>query len=127
MADGIAARDGEVNPRIAGQADLQASDLALLATADDPALGTRVLGILPDDDLLQRIVAFDDATPPPWVSTGTTTTTTTTLAPASRPPEPGAEQAEEPADLPTTAEPLSATPLGVSPRDPSAGNRPGGG
>jgi hypothetical protein len=47
-------------------------------------LNGRVVSILPDDDVLERIVAFDDASAPPWVSTGTTTTTT--AAPPARPP-----------------------------------------
>lgn len=77
ITDGIAAEESSLTPRLEAQADLQASDLAVLATADDPVLNHRVISILPDDDELERIVAFDDASAPPWVSTGTTTTTTT--------------------------------------------------
>jgi hypothetical protein len=91
----IAADEVEVNARVAAQADLQASDLAVLATADDPLLSDRVMSILPDDDVLERIVGYDDPAAPPWVSTGTTTTSTTAPpgpAPAAvsagRPPPP---------------------------------------
>jgi hypothetical protein len=98
VTDAIAAGEIEVNPRLAAQADLQASDLAALATADDPLLSDRVLTVLPDDDLLERIIAYDDPSAPPWVSTGTTTTSTTApAAPApavpaggSLPPDPWA-------------------------------------
>lgn len=99
VTDAIAADEIEVNPRLAAQADLQASDLAALATADDPLLSDRVLSILPDDDVLERIIAYDDPSAPPWVSTGTTTTSTTVpAAPApvsvpaggSLPPDPWA-------------------------------------
>jgi hypothetical protein len=101
----IAADEVEVNARVAAQADLQASDLAVLATADDPLLSDRVMSILPDDDVLERIVGYDDPSAPPWVSTGTTTTSTTAPpgpAPAAvsagRPPPPdpwaGSGQAE---------------------------------
>jgi len=98
VTDAIAAGEIEVNPRLAAQADLQASDLAALATADDPLLSERVMTVLPDDDLLERIIAYDDPSAPPWVSTGTTTTSTTApAAPApavpaggSLPPDPWA-------------------------------------
>jgi hypothetical protein len=77
ITDATAAEGVDVNARVAAQADLQASDLAVLATADDPLLSDRVISILPDDEVLERIVAYDDTSAPPWVSTGTTTTSTT--------------------------------------------------
>jgi hypothetical protein len=98
IADAVAADDFDVNARLAAHADLQASDLAVFATADDPLLSERVMTVLPDDDVLERIIAYDDPSAPPWVSTGTTTTSTTApAAPApavaaggSLPPDPWA-------------------------------------
>jgi hypothetical protein len=81
----IAADDGRANARLGAQADLTASDLAVLATADDPHLSERVMSVLPDDDVLERIVAYDERSAPPWVPAGTTTTSTT----APSPPAPG--------------------------------------
>lgn len=104
MADAIAAETGDMDARLQAQADLGASDLAVLATADQASVNERVIGILPDDDVLERIIAFDDGSAPPWVSTGTTTTTTTT--PSQPPPEP-------------------VTSGGAPPPDPWVGDRPG--
>jgi hypothetical protein len=104
IIDAIGADGGTVDARLAASADLQASDLAVLATADDPVLNQRVISILPDDDVLERIIAFDDASAPPWVATGTTTTSTT-----APPPPP----------------PLPAPGGGSTPPDPWVGDRPG--
>lgn len=131
LTAGIAAENGDVDARIGAQADLYATDLALLATADDPALNERVLGILPDDDLLQRIVAFDDASPPDWVPTGTTTTSTsTTTVPGPQPEVPPSDASTEggaPPPVTTTTAPVPTSAGSGDPPDPWAGDRPGGG
>jgi hypothetical protein len=88
-----------VNARLGAQADLAASDLAVLATADDPQLSERVMSVLPDDDVLERIVAYDDRSAPPWVPAGTTTTSTTsTTAPSPPAPERASGGAAPPPD-----------------------------
>jgi hypothetical protein len=104
ITDGIAADRRPVSPRLAAKADLDASDLALLATADDPLMSERVMSVLPDDDLLERIMAYDDASAPPWVPTGTSTTSTS---------------------APTPSVPVSVPDGRPPPPDPWAGDRPG--
>lgn len=99
VTDEIAADDGSVNARLGAQADLAASDLAVLATTDDPQLSERVMSVLPDDDVLERIVAYDDRSAPPWVPAGTTTTSTTsTTAPSPPAPERASGGAAPPPD-----------------------------
>lgn len=70
---------GAVVPEVAAAVDLRASDLALAATADQAPVHDQVARLLPDRDLLERVVATggDDPQPP--------TTTTGTTVPARHP------------------------------------------
>jgi hypothetical protein len=72
VADRIAA-PGHVDPGVAATVDLAASDLALGATADDPQLHAEVGRLLPDHDLLGRVLTTGHAHPVPETTpTGTT-------------------------------------------------------
>jgi cell division septation protein DedD len=121
--------DAEVDLQIAARADLAASDLALLATADDPALNERVTSIIPDEDLLWRMIEFDDESPPSWVANGTTTSTTTTTVPPTTtspitPPSHMGPPTRTTTATTTTAPPAAA-PSAHAPPDPWVGDGPG--
>ena len=82
VTDSIAS-PGDVDPGVAATVDLTASDLALAATADDPPLHDEIERLLPDRDLLERVVTTGQAHPAPE------TTPTGTTIPAAREPAAG--------------------------------------
>jgi outer membrane lipoprotein SlyB len=103
IRDGVAAEDASVDPALGATVDLVASDLALDATADDPYVHGRVVGLLPDRERLEFVIATGEL-PENVTPTGTTTTTTTTV-PITVPvtvPAPGDAAATPPGTTTTT-------------------------
>jgi hypothetical protein len=74
-----------VDPAVAATVDLTASDLALGATAHDPALQLQVNRILPDRTVLERVVDTNAAHPAPET---TPTRTTVPVLPEDDIPDP---------------------------------------
>jgi hypothetical protein len=74
-----------VDPAVAATVDLTASDLALGATAHDPALQLQVNRILPDRTVLERVVDTNAAHPAPET---TPTRTTVPVLPEDDVPDP---------------------------------------
>lgn len=92
IEDGIASND--LDPVLAANVDLMASDIALEATADDPVFQAEVRGLLPDRGLLEDTINPPEPLPMPEVPTGTTSTTTL-------PPEPSPGPAPSPSPGPS--------------------------